>query len=345
MKKVFTMLLCFVTIVSICGCKSSNDKAVKESIKVGITMYNEFDPFTEDIRHNIEEYLIEYQTRYGVEISTSVVYSGKNQLLQNDQVQDFIDKDYDVICVNLVDRTDPSVIIEAAKAADKPIIFFNRELVEDDLKRFDKLYYVGARPEESGKLQGRIIVEALRERMDEIDLNQDGIIQYVMLEGEPGHQDAIVRSRVSVETITGCGIKLERLGDEIANWDRQQAQTKITSLLAGYPRQIELIIANDDNMALGAVDALTNFGVQTMPLIVGVNGQEEALEMVNEGMIEGTVLNNSKEKGKIIAKLALFLGVDGKPPKDLPLVDGKYYYISYELINKKNINDYFTEEN
>ena len=111
MKKVFTMLLCFVAIVSVCGCKSSNDKAVKESIKVGITMYNEFDPFTEDIRHNIEEYLIEYQTRYGVEISTSVVYSGKNQLLQNDQVQDFIDKDYDVICVNLVDRTDPSVII------------------------------------------------------------------------------------------------------------------------------------------------------------------------------------------------------------------------------------------
>lgn len=324
------------------GYNVSSPKANQEPqvIKVGITMYNQYDPFTEEIRHNIEDYLAEYAAQMDIEVDSTVVYSGKNQLVQNDQVIDFIDKNYDIICVNLVDRTDPSVIIEAAKSADIPIIFFNRELVEDDLKRFSKLYYVGARPEDSGKIQGQIVIDALNANFDEIDVNGDGIIQYVLLEGEAGHQDSIIRSRVSVETIKEAGFEMEMLGDEIANWDRKQAQTKMTALLAGYPRQIELVLANDDNMALGALDALTEFGVQNNPLIVGVNGQEETITDISEGKILGTALNNAQEKGRIIAELALGIAKDGKPPVDIDLEDGKYYYVPYERIDKNNVSEY-----
>ena len=327
------MMMAFI--LALCGCaNTSENPEEKRRLKVGITMYNEYDLFTEDIRHNIEDRLIALQNESGVELTTTVNYAGKSQLVQNDQVDDFIEKGYDVICVNLVDRTAPSVIIDAAKAADIPVIFFNRELVEDDLNRFEKLYYVGARPEESGRMQGEIVVDALNERFDEIDFNHDNVIQYVMLEGEAGHQDAILRSRLSVETISDAGFQLERLGDELANWDRQQAQTKVNALLQGYPRQIELILANDDNMALGALDALQAYGVKQLPLIVGVNGQEEVVEDIEEGLIEGTVLNNSKEKGRIIAEMAFSLGLEGKIPEDIELIDGKYYYVSYEKISK-----------
>lgn len=324
------------------GYNVSRPKASQEPqvIKVGITMYNQYDPFTEEIRHNIEDYLSEYAAKMDIEVDSTVVYSGKNQLVQNDQVIDFIDKNYDIICVNLVDRTDPSVIIEAAKSADIPIVFFNRELVEDDLKRFSKLYYVGARPEDSGEIQGQIVIDALNANFDEIDVNGDGIIQYVLLEGEAGHQDSIIRSRVSVETIKEAGFEMEMLGDEIANWDRKQAQTKMTALLAGYPRQIELVLANDDNMALGALDALTEFGVQNYPLIVGVNGQEETITDISEGKILGTALNNAQEKGRIIAELALGIAKDGKPPTDIDLEDGKHYYVPYERIDKNNVYEY-----
>ena len=321
----------------------SKEKTEPQVIRVGITMYNQYDPFTEEIRHNIEDYLAAYGTENDLEVDSTVVYSGKNQLVQNDQVIDFIDKNYDVICVNLVDRTDPSVIIEAAKSADVPIIFFNRELVEDDLKRFNKLYYVGARPEDSGQIQGQIVIDALDERFDEIDVNGDGIIQYVLLEGEAGHQDAILRSRVSVETIKAAGYEMEMLGDEIANWDRKQAQTKMTSLLAGYPRQIELVLANDDNMAIGALDALTEFGVQTYPLIVGVNGQEETIEAVKEGLIAGTVYNNAQKKGEIIAHISYSLAVDGHIPSDIELENNKYYYVPYEIITRENAENYDTD--
>ncbi len=341
LKKYIYIVAVFIIVNTIfTGCAKESNEEVKKTIKIGITMYNEYDPFTEDIRHNIEENLLQIEQDQNIDIVFTVAYSSKNQLVQNEQVEDFIDKGYDVVCVNLVDRTDTSVIIEKAKSADVPIIFFNRELVEDDLKRFDKLYYVGAKPEESGRIQGEIVLSTWEDRKEELDLNGDGVIQYVMLEGEAGHQDAIIRSRVSVETIIDGGVELERLGDEIANWDRQQAHTKVTAILQGYPRQIELIIANDDNMALGAMDALKEFGVMSMPLIVGVNGQLEALEAIEAGDIEGTALNNAKEKGKIIAKLATALGTKGKPPKDLSLSDGKYYYVPYERINKQNVYDY-----
>lgn len=344
MKKIAKLIVPILMLVVLLGCDPGNESIdEKDVIKVGITMYNEFDLFTEEIRHNIENNLTQIAGNENIEIVTTVVYAGQNQLVQNDQVEDFIEKDYDIICVNLVDRTDPSVIIESAKSSDTPIIFFNRELVEDDLKRFDKLYYVGAKPEESGEIQGQLVLSALEHRFDQIDISGDGVIQYILLEGEAGHQDAIIRSRVSVDTILDGGVELERLGDEIANWDRKQAQTKVTSLLQGYPRQIELVIANDDNMALGAVDAMENFGVQNMPLIVSVNGDQEVLKDISDGIIEGTALNDAQEKGRIIAEMAVGIASTGQVPSDIKLIDGKYYYVPYVKIDKSNVKEYIVE--
>ncbi len=346
MKKKLSILILCLIIVLITGfayVKNDYANSITEdssTIKVGITMYNEYDPFTEEIRHNIEDNLALYGEQFQIQVTTQVVYSGENQLVQNDQVTEFIEKDFDIICVNLVDRTDPSVIIEKAKSSNTPIIFFNRELVEDDLKRFNELYYVGARPEESGKIQGQIVLDALNQDFSQIDTNGDGIIQYVLLEGEAGHQDAIIRSRVSVETLLDAGIEMEMLGDEIANWDRQQAQTKMSSLLAGYPRQIELVLANDDNMALGALDALTDYGVNPLPFIVGVNGQEEVLKAISQGTIQGTALNNAEEKGRVIAQLVFNLITESDELEDIQLENGKYYYVSYEEINRDNVTMY-----
>lgn len=342
MKRIISIALVFAILICTGCSKKTTTEETKQSVKIGITMYNEFDAFTEEILKNIENDLAEYAKNNDVEISTTVVYSGENQLVQNDQVDDFIDKDYDVVCVNLVDRTDPSVIIERAKNTSTPIIFFNRELVKDDLKRYDKLYYVGADPAQSGQLQGELVLEALNdpEIFEKIDFNHDGVIQYVLLEGEAGHQDAIVRSRVSVNTIKNNGYEMEILGDEIANWDRQQAKTKMNSLLEGHPWQIELILANDDNMALGAIDALESYGVKEMPLIVGVNGQQEALEAINDKKMYGTVLNNAEEKGSIIASMAAGLALNGSVPDDIELSDGKYIYVDYEPINQDTVLQY-----
>lgn len=141
--------------------------------------------------------------------------------------------------------------------------FFNRELVEEDLERWTRLYYVGAQAFESGIMQGELAAEAFLTDQS-LDKNGDGIFQYVVLEGEAGHQDAIVRTEYSVSTMIDSGVEVEKLGYAIANWNRAQAQTKMAQLMSQFGDSIELVIANNDDMALGAIDALKASGLTRM---------------------------------------------------------------------------------
>ena len=91
-------------------------------------------------------------------------------------------------------------IIDAAKEKDIPIIFFNREPVEEDMRRWDKLYYVGGKAKQSGELKGELAADLIKVN-PQADRNNDGKIQYVILEGEMGHQDAIIRTESVVESL------------------------------------------------------------------------------------------------------------------------------------------------
>lgn len=162
-------------------------------------------------------------------------------------------------CVNLADRTEPSEIIDAAKEKDIPIIFFNREPVEEDMRRWDKLYYVGGKAKQSGELQGELAADFIKVN-PQADRNNDGKIQYVILEGEMGHQDAIIRTESVVESLKANDISLEKLSYQIANWNRAQAQTRMMQLIGQYKTNIEMVIANSDSMALGAIDAYEKLG-------------------------------------------------------------------------------------
>lgn len=336
----FAIVLVFSVLLTLCGCGSNNQE--KQEIKIGISIYDEYDMFVSSVVKNIMENCKGLESEKKKRITVEFESAKGNQLIQNDQVEKFINKDFDVILVNLVDRTDASLIIEKAKASGTPIIFFNRELVYEDLIRWDKLYYVGARPEESGRLQAEIIVDTLhdREQFKKYDFNEDGVIQYVMLEGEVGHQDAMLRTKTSVEGIKEAGIQVEKLGDEIANWNRIQAKTKIAGLLRGYPWQIEMIIANNDEMALGVIEELTEKGIDKWPLIVGVDGTEEALQMVQTGRMRGTVYNDAKGQAKSITDLAYGLAMDGKVPEGLVLEQGKYIFLPYQKVIQQNVNEY-----
>ena len=90
--------------------------------------------------------------------------------------------------MNLVDRTAPSRIIRMAKQEDIPVLFFNREPVREDLMQWEKLYYIGCDAEQSGIMQGEIVADYIKNH-PEVDKNRDGEIQYVLLEGEAGHQE------------------------------------------------------------------------------------------------------------------------------------------------------------
>jgi len=313
----------------------------KNSVKIGVSIYNQYDTFISSLVNYLTEYAKYKEQEEGITITLDISNAGGNQITQNYQVENYIRENYDIICINLVDRTDASVAIDMAINADIPLIFFNRELVEKDLNRWDKLFYVGAVALESGIMQGKIVVDYCDNNFDQVDRNQDGILQYVILEGEPGHQDALIRTEYVINTISEAGIFVEKVGDEIANWTRAQAETKMSQWLKNdVGREIEIVIANNDDMALGAIDAIQKEQMEDPPVVVGIDGTKVGLEAVKNGDMIGTVLNDAKGQAEGIVELACFLAFGEELPDGIELIDGKYIRKPHIIITPENIEQY-----
>ncbi len=318
-------------ILLLAGCTARNEKPVV-SVKIGIIVYDQYDNFISELMKVIIEEAAVIKDETGVTVNLEILDAAGNQSTQNEQVRKLIKKDCDVVCVNLVDRTEPTVISELGEKNDVPIIYFNRELVAEDLERWDQLYYVGADAFQSGILEGEIAADAFLNNPS-ADKNGDGIFQYIMLEGEAGHQDAIVRTEYSVNTMIEKGVRVEKLGYAIANWNRAQAKTQTTAMLGEYGSSIELIMSNNDAMALGAIDALEteNIPRTEWPVIVGIDGIAEGLEAVQEGKMAGTVYNDKEGQGRNMLRLAYELAA-GRSLDDLPMTDGRYIRLPYRKI-------------
>ncbi len=344
----FFGMLCAVclcaALLTACGSKPGNRT---REIRIGVTVYDEYDTFITELMEVFMADVAEANARdQETTVSVLTYNAAQSQITQNEQVEKLISKGCDLICVNLVDRTDPSMIIDMAREADIPVIFFNRELVEEDLFSWDKLYYIGADASESGKIEGRIAAAYLKENPG-ADRNGDGSIQYVVLEGEAGHQDAIVRSDTSVDALLEEGIKIEKLESSIANWNRGQAQNRMSQLIDRYGEEIELVLTNNDDMALGAVDEYDKRETagDKRPAIIGIDGTKVGLEGVRNGKLIGTVYND--KEGQALAMLQLAQAViSGKDPDSLSFADGlsltegKYIRLPYSEITPENISQY-----
>lgn len=313
------------------GCGSRTGKVT--SIKIGVSVYNQYDTFISQLMDFFEQEAKEKEIKEGVTISIEFQNAAGSQSEQNNQVEDFISNGCDVICVNLVDRTDPTMIIDKAKSADVPVIFFNRELVEEDLERWEKLYYVGAVALESGIMQGEIVAEAYEKNPEQLDKNGDGTLQYVMLEGEAGHQDAIIRTEYAVNTIQESGIKMEKLDHAIANWNRGQAQSKMQQWIENFGNEIELVLSNNDDMALGAIDAYKAIELPTekYPFIAGIDGTEVGLEAVKEGTLGATVFNDANGQARQMLLLAYDLAT-GSSFDDVEYMEGSYVRLPHQKV-------------
>ena len=246
-----------------------------------------------------------------------------------------------MICVNIVDRTAAAVIIDKAQAAGVPVIFFNREPVEEDLRRWKHAYYVGLPAGDAGVLQGELVLDAWRTQRDTLDRNGDGVIQYVMLEGEPGHQDALLRTEFCISTLANAGVSAEKLASDAANWQRGQASVSMRQWLQEFGENIEVVFANNDDMALGAIDACAEAGLdkRSMPFIVGVDATPPALEALREGTLKGTVRNDAVGLAESMMELAVSLSVDGEPSQDLELTDERYVWLRYEAVTAESLED------
>ncbi|SDS15200.1 methyl-galactoside transport system substrate-binding protein [Paenibacillaceae bacterium GAS479] len=308
-----------------------------EQPKVGVAIYKFDDTFMTGVRNAMTAAAKD-------KAELDIVDSQNAQPTQNEKVDLFISKKYKALAINPVDRTAAGVIIDKAKTANIPVVFLNREPVAEDMNKWDKVYYVGAKAEESGTLSGQIIADYWKAN-PKADKNGDGVLQYVMLQGEPGHQDAELRSKYSIQAIEEAGIKVEKLEQDTAMWDRVKGQDKMQTWLAARGDNIEAVLANNDDMALGAIEALKAAGYfsgdKYMP-VVGVDATAPAIQALQDGTMLGTVLNDAKNQGGATVALAAALAKGETPTKEntgYDITDGKYVWIAYKKITKDNVAD------
>lgn len=344
-KKVAYVFIAVIIIIAISMAyitfnKNDKETAEKKTIRIGVSLYRFNDTFISSIKKEMENYVKYYEKGNGIKLSMEIVDAGGSQFTQNKQVDRFISLNYDVMCINPVERTDASVIIDKALAADIPVVFFNREPVEDDMKRSDKFCYVGVDAKESAVLEGQILVDAYRKDSSVLDLNGDGEVSYILLEGEASHQDSIVRTEWSTKTLKNGGVPIKKLTGDIANWDRNQAAALMEGFVKKYGKEIELVLSNNDDMALGAIDILKNEKSLKNVKVVGVDATSPALEAIKRGELFGSVSNDKSEYARAIIEFAIAKATGSELPEDIKnkSVDGKYYNVSQYVVTVESLS-------
>ena len=168
----------------------------------------------------------------------------------------------------------------------------------------------------------------------------------MVLEGEAGHQDAIIRTETVVKTLAESGIELEKLSYQIANWNRAQAENRMEQLIGQYSNQIELVLANNDDMALGAMDAYKklNYTEAALPLFFGIDGTDAGLKAVVDSELAGTVYNDKEGQAKAMAKLCWAL-ITGEGMEELDFQKERCIYLPYAEVTSENVDEFLARSN
>ena len=318
-KKIIALLLSAILIIlPLCSCGDSMQDA-----DVHVFYYTYSDPYISTVRAALDK------TLSNAGISYQDHDSNNNQTTQTEQIQTAITKGAKLLVVNIVTTGSDDAakgIISLAKEAGIPVIFFNREVSDDVVKSYSKCAFIGTDAAEAGKLQGDMIGDYVVSNYSAIDLNNDGEISYVLFMGEKGNNEAIYRTKYSVEN---ANKKLESaskkplkfydpansdkyLLDRDGKWSAQAANEYMTTILSSHStaskNMVELIICNNDGMAEGAISALNAAGYNTgksgsvtIP-VFGVDATSAAKELIKDKKMTGTIKQDGDAMAKAIEK-------------------------------------------
>lgn len=300
--------------------------AANRPAKVGVILYDFKDRNLSLVRNSLENIQKANQDK----VNFSFFDSKDNQAIENEIIDNLIRERYDLLVINLVDvkRESVSDVITKVKEADIPVIFFNIELPVDIISTYNKAIVLATDSKLSGAMQGKILVDLWNKNKQLIDKNNDNILQYIMLQGKIDNEAAVNRTIYSISTLNDNGIKTQELALSVCNWQKECAKNAITSMFLRYAGKIEAIIANNDAMAIGAIEALQSYGynkgdkTKYIP-VVGVDAIPEAKELIKQGLMAGTVIQNPDDMANAIYSIGLNLINNKNPFEDTNYVPDK----------------------
>lgn len=276
-----------------------------EKPRIGVLLYRQDDIYISMVSSAVQNVL-----RGDAEVR--VLSAGSDQFTQTEQVESLLAEGVNALAVNLVDTQAAAMIAGKAKKAGVPVIFFNREPDLDSIGVYaGHTCFVGTQIEDAGRMQGGLI-KKLWDAHPEYDRNKDGRFQYLMFQANTDNPEAVARTEFSVRTALELGVPMAQLGDSLmCEWDENLAREAMLLALSLHGEAVvELVIANNDSMALGAISALNahgyNSGDKTRFIpVVGVDAIPAAVAAIQEGAMSATVKQDAEGMGRAVAIMSL----------------------------------------
>jgi len=307
---------------------------VGQTYEIGVCIYKFDDNFMTLYREELERYLEEdLAEKTGAVFNVSVQDSKNDQTEQTNQIQNYITAGVDVLIINLVQSSAAQTVVDMCKAADIPVVFINREPDVFVLESWDKACYVGADARQSGTYQGELILATSNKG----DINGDGIVKYIMVQGDPENIDAQYRTEYSIKALEDDGMEVELLDMQRGNWDQAMGQEIVSNALTLYGNDIEVVFCNNDGMALGAKQAIEAAGrvINEDIYLVGVDALEEVVGYIGENKFTGTVFNDYLNQSGTAANVAIQL-INGEAVEN-------NYPVDYVMITSDNAKTYLDD--
>jgi len=310
------LLASTAVIVSMAGMASAQN--------VGVSMALFDDNFLTVLRNGLVEYA---GTLDGVDVQ---VEDAQNDVAkQLDQINNFVASGVDAIIVNPVDTSATQAMSNAAEAAGVPLVFVNREPINVDTLP-DNQAFVASDERESGTLETIEVCRLFKEA------GKTEASVYVIM-GELSNQAAQQRTQDIHDVIDQgkCEVTLNIIDKQTSNWARDQAQNLMTNWLS-TGAEFDGVIANNDESAIGAIQAMKASGIDMKDVVVGgVDATQDALQAMQVGELDVTVFQDAAGQGKGALDAALKLAAG-------ETVEQKVY-IPFQLVTPANIGDFLAK--
>lgn len=344
----FWVSLVIFALASTTQTKSTFSSYINERriINTAVIFFATDDPYTMNVIENLKE--IESKAENNVKFT--FLNPENNIAINNEILHNALQMNYDLFILYLPDRTEEAVesVINSVSQRNKSLILMNipTEIVSKVSKMYKNVAFVTPDSKKAGIAQGNIIVDLWKSNKNALDKNGNDVLEYILLQGPTNDPQVVDRTKYAISTINNAGIKTKELAVANAGWNKESARTSIDNLFLRYDGNIEAIISNNDAMAIGAIEALQKYGYNKGDklknvAVVGIDGLQEAKELIDNGIMTGTVIQDPKVNSQLLYTIGVNLVNNLSPTENTnyETVDGQiiipFPYDTY--VSKRNV--------
>lgn len=301
------------------GADASGSGASGTSLKIGLAL-----PARDQFQTSLETAAKAYADANGIQLD--VTDANNDISAQIGYVQTWAAGNYDAAIVVLCNNDSAAEVLTAA--GDMPVVFVNRMPTDTSILNGTSVAYVGSNEEDAGRFQGEWAANWAKEQGKDT-------LNVVQFQGPLGQDSVVKRTDFAKKAIEDAGITVNYVFNDTAEWDRAKAMDKFTQFM-GSGTEYDIIISNNDDMALGCIEAYTAAGITEIPVpILGIDATTVGCEAIKAGTLSFTVFQDPVGQGEGAIKTAVAFANGESVETDNGIV-----WVPFIPVDSSNVDDY-----